>query len=118
LLIEDQGESGQTAASLLGTSPQPEAPPEPFFKGETASNLRLALAKQGNPGAPKANEIGMPLGERALGTLIAAEERAENAEVRLLHILWGLVSDKESSVSSLLSVNGVTVKQVEDAIQR
>jgi ATP-dependent Clp protease ATP-binding subunit ClpA len=109
-LIEDQRESGIT--------PQPGDPLEPFFSSEIASNLRLVLAQQALPDAPKTDTTDLPLAEAAQWALMAATEHAGSKAVRLLHILWGLIGDEQSSVSNLLTTNGVTVEQVEDAINR
>jgi ATP-dependent Clp protease ATP-binding subunit ClpA len=119
LLMEDQGESERQAVSRFGKpliTPQPGDPLAPFFSDETASKLRQILAKQTSPGAPKAETVDLPLAERAHWALIAANEHAGNAEVQLLHVLWGLISDEKNSVRTLLNANGVTAEQVEDAI--
>ena len=89
---------------------------KPFFSGETAGSLRLSLEARARAGPPQAETVDMPLSERAEWALQTAAEHAGMAEVQLLHVLWGLISDKESSVSTLLNVNGVTAEQVEDAI--
>jgi len=118
LLIEDEGESVRAAASLLGiqtiANPQPE---RPFFRRETAGKLRLILEESAVLGAPKPDNVDMPVAERAQWALRAAAEHAGIAKVQLLHILWGLLSDKESSVGNLLNAHGVTVEQIEDAIR-
>lgn len=122
LLTADQGESGRTAAGIWRNKPgwsfKPETQrDEPFFEAETAARLRTTLKRLSNPGVPKPDHGDMPLAERAYWALIAGEEYSGNAVVQLLHILWGLVSDKESPVSKLLNVNGVSVEEVEKAIQ-
>jgi ATP-dependent Clp protease ATP-binding subunit ClpA len=121
LLIEDQGESERAMASFVGNQtvvrPQTAPPIESFFRNETAGKLRLTLAESTSTGASKPNNVGMPLAERAQWALSAAKEHAGIATVQPLHILWGLISDKESPVGNLLNATGVTVEQVEDAIR-
>jgi Clp amino terminal domain, pathogenicity island component len=59
----------------------------------------------------------MRLSATSIRALEAAHERAGNSTVRLLHVLWGLATDRDNAVSELLNLNGITVKQIEDAIQ-
>jgi ATP-dependent Clp protease ATP-binding subunit ClpC len=115
LLIEDQRETSIEFDTVL--IPQPSPPVAPFFRGETACNLRISLAKSADLGASKLSSVDMPFAERAASILSTAREHAGIATVQLLHILWALISDEQSSVCNLLIANGVTVEQVEGAIQ-
>lgn len=44
--------------------------------------------------------------------------KAETANLQPLHILWALTSNGESAVGKLLHAQGITVEQVEGAIQK
>ena len=119
LLTEDQAD-WRERASYLGVDRMKvkgASPSEPFFSGEVAEKLRQILAQSTPPGVPKPDALDMPLGEKSKRALIAAQERAGNSTVRMLHVLWGLMTDRESSVSHLLKSNGITVKQIEEAIE-
>jgi ATP-dependent Clp protease ATP-binding subunit ClpA len=122
LLAEDQGDWVRMMASRLGDRAVPPAQEaasshEPFFSGERVEKLRRMLAESNTPGTPKPDAMDMPLAERSTRALIAAQERAGASMVGLVHVLWGLISDQENSISNLLESNGVTVEQVEDAIR-
>ena len=114
LLAEDQGDS---ARAMAGHVQVRTPPPEPFFSAELAGKLRQAVAASTQPGQPKPEVVDMPVAEGTQRALIAAQERAGDSTVNLLHILSALISDPENSVRGLLKSNGVTVEQVNEAIR-
>lgn len=121
LLAEDQRDWAQVMARHFGEGMvgivEESTSPLPFFSGERAGKLRQALAESANAGAPKPDTMDMPVAEGSQRVLVAAQERAGNATVGLVHILWGLMSE-EGSISHLLKLNGITIDQVDDAIRR
>jgi hypothetical protein len=88
-----------------------------LFSGGVTEKLCHTLSESRPRGVTKPDARGMPLGKTSIRALEAAQERAGSSTIRLLHILWGLATDRENSVSELLNLDGVTVKQIEDAIQ-
>ena len=74
------------------------------------------LAASTPPGTPKADNQDMPVAKDAKRALTAAMQNTSGT-VGLLHILWGLIIDEDTSVSRLLRENGVTLEQVAKAIQ-
>ncbi len=118
-IAEDQGESEQAAARHFGDKPigilASDGPP--FFSAELAAKLRQAVAQWDKPGEPKPKHVDMPLAEASKRAILAAKEHAGAAQVRLLHILWALINE-DTPAANLLQSNGVTVEQVESAIQQ
>jgi hypothetical protein len=88
-----------------------------FFGGGVTEKLGHTLSESSPRGVPKPDARDMPFGKTSIRALEAAQERAGNSTILFLHILWGLATDRENSVSELLNLKGVTVKQIEDAIQ-
>jgi ATP-dependent Clp protease ATP-binding subunit ClpC len=112
LLTEDQG------YSVTPQHPRTAPWPEPFFSDETAGKLRMISGESIVPGAPKPPDVDMPLSKGAKRVLIAADHHVESAKIQLLHLLWALTSDGESAVGKLLNAQGITLEQVEAAIQK
>jgi hypothetical protein len=54
--------------------------------------------------------------ERTKWALYATREHAGRSRIGLLHLLWGLLRDKENTVSQILMSRGVTPEQVDAAI--
>ncbi len=88
----------------------------PFLSADCARRLRAMLAASTPPGTPKADNQDMPVAKDAKRALTAAMQNTSGT-VGLLHILWGLIIDEDTSVSRLLRENGVTLEQVAKAIQ-
>jgi ATP-dependent Clp protease ATP-binding subunit ClpC len=122
LLREDRGDSGQRTASYISIDGKRvgdgASPSEPFFSSEVAGKLRDSLSESRPRGVPKPEATDMPLSATSIRSLEVAHERAGNSAVRPLHVLWGLATDRDNAVSELLNLNGITVEQIEDAIQR
>jgi len=122
-LMEDQGDSEQQITREQGDEPVRSIPilardGPPFFSAELAAKLRQALADAAHPGKPKPDAVDMPVSEPCQRALIAAaEQHTEGSKTRLLHILWALTSDHETSVGNRLKAHGVTVAQVEHALR-
>jgi len=88
-----------------------------FLDIQAATELRRTLTESTKVDASKSGATGMPLAKSAKMALSAAQDNAGGSTIDRLHILWGLLRDQDSSVSSLLKSNGVTVEQVEAAIR-
>jgi ATP-dependent Clp protease ATP-binding subunit ClpC len=112
LLLEDQGES------VSPYCPATARRPELFFSGEITGKLRLMLSESIVPGDPKPTNLDMPVARKARLVLIAAGQRAGTAKVQMVHILWALTSDGANAVGKLLNAHGITMEQVEAAIQK
>jgi ATP-dependent Clp protease ATP-binding subunit ClpC len=121
LLTEEHGYSEQLLASYIHMDRSRvrdvASSSEPFFGGEVAEKLRHTLSESRPQAVPKPDATDMPLSETSIRALEVAQERAGNSTVRLLHVLWGLARGRDNSVSELLNLNGVTIDQIEDAIQ-
>jgi len=122
-LVEDQGDWARMAATHFGEEkagsvPDPDSPARPFVSLEHANALRQVLVEWTISGAPKPVAVDMPLGENSQQVIVAANQRAGDSTVGLLHLLWGLVRDDGSSVSILLKSNGITTEHVDLAIRR
>jgi ATP-dependent Clp protease ATP-binding subunit ClpA len=119
LLAEDQRDWVRAMGLIDETAAMQNvaAPSRPFFSAEQAGTLRQLMAKSESAAAPKPESIDMPLAPSAQRALEVAIETAGNSAVTLLHLLWALIRDEQSSVANLLKSIGITREQVEDAIR-
>jgi hypothetical protein len=120
VLAEDQRDWARAIPTLagersIGFDADPTPSPAQFFTADSASKLRQILTA--SAGTPKPDAVDMPLAKRSKQVLAATAKRAEGGTIGLLHILWGLLSNADNSVSAGLKSVGVTVDQVEDAIR-
>lgn len=120
-LVEDQQLSESEIAPYFGKYevpiPQKKAPRRSILSSDITSRLFDELASVANRGEPKPDTLDLSITKGTLTALAAARERAGVSNVDLPHILWGLLSDPESSISKQLTSNGVTAAQIEDAIR-
>jgi ATP-dependent Clp protease ATP-binding subunit ClpC len=119
-LAEDQGgefTATQFAGDMAGTIRDTAMHSTPFLSREIAENLRRAILQSSRSGVPVPHGADMRVAETASMALEAAYKRAGGSTVGILHLLWGLITNGGDSVRDLLSSNGVTVEQIEEAIR-
>jgi ATP-dependent Clp protease ATP-binding subunit ClpC len=120
VLAEDQRDWMQAIPRLAGkrsisVESDSTPAPAPFFTADCVSKLRQILSA--SAGRPKLDAVDMPLAKRSKQVLAATAQRADGRNIGLLHILWGLVSEADNSVSDVLKSVGVTVDQIDSAIR-
>jgi hypothetical protein len=109
VLAEDQRDWMQALPRLagkrsIGVESDSTPVPAQFFTADSASKLRQILTA--SAGRPKLDAVDMPLAERSKQVLAVTAKRAEGGTIGLLHILWGLLTDANSSVSDVLNPLG------------
>jgi len=92
-------------------------PVPPFFTSETAVKLRQSLIEATGSGEPKPDSADMSLARSARVVLATLSDATVYPRVALLHILRGLLNEKEGFVGRLLQTHGITIEQVDAAIR-
>ena len=110
-VIEDQQDG-----SVDGERPHRIPGARPFLTAECARRLRAALAASAPHGTAMPESVDMAVSKSAKRVLTAAMQRASGT-IGMLHLLWGLIIDEETSASRLLRENGVTAEQIAKAIE-
>ncbi len=121
-LAEDQRETAMRVGGNMANAKvhyEPDHGP-PFLGVQAAAELRRTLTESMK--LPPANQsrltsVDMPLAKSAKVALSSAQEHAGGSTIDRLHLLLRLLSDGDSSVSTVLKLNGVTVEQVEEALR-
>lgn len=85
-----------------------------FFSGETSVKLRELLTASAGPS--KTDVVDIPLARRSKQILADVGKRTAGGSITLLHILRGLMED--SAVGTTLASAGITLAQIDEAIQR
>ncbi len=90
----------------------------PFLERDAAGRLRSTFSVFGSRSEGLPTDADMPLTEGARKVLYDASEYANGSTVSLLHLLWAMLVDPESSVSKGLVENGITRERIENEIRR
>ena len=109
------------ALELEGSEPvrlREQRSSKPLLDSATASNLLVRFSREGRRPDSLPQAVDMPLALESCAVLTLAHELAAGGKVTPLHLLWSLLADKESEITTCLAENGVTQEQVEIAIRK